>query len=271
MNKKITLAVVFFLLAITGFAQNYPGKNVELLLNREVKVLPDEVYKKNGYPEFYSSEKMGDGDVYKGKLKTKYEELVNKTFKVTEVKPIIKYGKQNHILVLTSPELKKPIYYFYEPIEALFPFEVIGGIELPKEPKTDICSGKVKEVPSPDKDGSSYLSNPIDGISFAKTVIKGESNFYISVIINSKQPISDKKGLILFLDNDKKIEKPEQQINVNRLSDGTYVFSALALLTPADRKLLLFNEIKAAMLYIYDSRTTRGRDLIDNFVCVSNR
>ncbi len=104
--KKI-IFLFSLLAAVTLYAQNYPGKMPELLLNREVKVLEVPASSiKYGYDDFYKDKSLKKVYACCDSYNSKYDKLVNRVFTVKEVKP---YGSSYSSLTL---EDDKEIIYF---------------------------------------------------------------------------------------------------------------------------------------------------------------
>lgn len=135
-----------FLASLHLFSQeSYPHKRPELMLGKQVKVLPMSERDKqtwHGYENFYSNAKSLDR--YKsipGRIETKPEALEGRIFTVTKVE------KQNgfdstaekdykYIYTLEDVKTKEVLYYIFLPgydRSRLYYLEVIGGLDLPAD------------------------------------------------------------------------------------------------------------------------------------------
>ena len=123
-------------LSLTTLAQDYPGKSPQLLVGKEVTILPVESQMKEGYEGFYSDHDLGERYMTNFNLQTKPEALVGKSFKVLAVEPYDFYGKTNYNIKLQSVEDGTVIYYRYRNDEEqmeTYSFEVKGGFQLPAD------------------------------------------------------------------------------------------------------------------------------------------
>ena len=85
--KKLLLVLIA--LPMIGFGQ-FPGKDVNLLLNKELKVLPKaESLHKYGYDYFFKNKKMKKKYACCDSYNSKYKALANKVFKVINIEPYI--------------------------------------------------------------------------------------------------------------------------------------------------------------------------------------
>ena len=146
------------------FAQNFAGNHVDLLIGKEIKVLPIN-NKDYGYKGFYKDEKLLK--TYKKKiLYSDYDSLIDKVFIVKQAIPYVnEINDKCFKLVLDNKELGV-IYYDYNPIfETDFNFEVIGGLKLPDD---FYCENITKEI---DKfTGEIKYRADYNGLSIVKTI-----------------------------------------------------------------------------------------------------
>ncbi|PWB25428.1 hypothetical protein [Flavobacterium sp. HTF] len=257
--KKLLLFVLI-IISIKAQAQ-FPGNHPELLLNKEVKVLPlADVLQQYGYRNFHKNNEMKIVD-----KPIKHDLLADKTFKVTEITPFEKYGSKKFILKLESG--KDAYYYEYDPKHDYeYNLEAIGGLQLPEgiycediKTETDKFTGEVRA-------NSPYS----EGFSFMKTIKDGKTTIYLAVNEAGATANVGGKGLFLLLSNGKKIEKPNAPIDVkvNKGAKG-FLYSAFVPLTTEDIKLLTENQITDNRLYIYDGTVKNGQKLSEYLKCLS--
>jgi len=264
---KRTLLLLTLLLAINAFAQ-FPGAHADLLMGKELKVIElSESSQGYGYSDFYVKDRMSYKDVYaKSGTRTPYEKLVGKIFKVLAVEKYKDISNRNKIRLKIENKETGILFFDYDTVyDHNFVFEVIGGLQLPEgfycenfTVKTDKFSNEVTTT-----------SPSSDGISFIK-VEKGE---YKSIYLNINEIGSTlnvgKKGLILLLENGKRIEKPNAEIDVvPREGRNGYIYSAFINLEEADIKLLTENKITDGRLYIYDSTVEGGEAIKEYLKCM---
>lgn len=259
---KRLLLFAFIILSIKVQAQ-FPGNHTELLLDKEVKVLPlSTTLQTYGYRNFHKNNEMKLTD-----KPIKYDLLVDKIFKVTEATPYEKYGTKKFILKLEGTDKDKDVYYYdYDPkYDHNFNLQVVGGIQLPEgfycdeiKPETDKFTGDVR------------TSTPYsEGVTFLKTVKAGKTTIYLGINEAGTSASVGAKGLILLLTNGKRIERPDAPIDV-KVNTGArgFLYSAFIALTPDEIKLLTENEITDNRLYIYDGTITNGKKLAEYLKCL---
>ncbi|NDJ00081.1 hypothetical protein GWA97_13405 [Flavobacterium sp. LaA7.5] len=254
MKTRITLLLLMF--SIFSFGQNFPGENVELLLNKEVTPIKDEVGKEYLYKNFYVefdtiSKKL---DKYKKKAHafpkglyfSDYDKLVGKNFKVTKIYPTNQ--QQYSVLEIKNDEIGVLYYHYDSKYDFSFELEIIGGLDLPE----DFYCKKIDVKVDKFENKQSYFTPYTSGVLLMKTVKNGKANIFLSINELGKTLNVGKTGLTLLLENGKKISKPDAKIDVETNGYGEYVYNTLVLLTEDDIKLLLENNITDNRLYIYD-------------------
>lgn len=266
MRKILLLATI--LISTFSFGQNFPGSEVNLLLNKEIKVIEkDASLQKYGYDNFYINDKLKKKYDCCESYNSKYNGLVGKVFKVLSAEPYKNIiGTDKYKLKIENSETGI-IFFDYDPkYEHSFPFEVIGGLDLPDdfycrniETTTDKFDGKTTS-----RTGYS------EGISFVKVTKDNSSKIYIAINETGSTLNVGKKGLILLLENGKKIERPDADIDikVNKGASG-YVYSAFIELTDAEIKLMIENKITDDRLYIYDGEIKYGAKLSEYLKCLT--
>ena len=258
--KKILL-VALILISFNTQAQ-FPGKHPEILLNKDVKVIPlSQTLQSIGYSDFHKNDKVSISD-----KSIKHEILADKNFKVTDIKPYEKYGSSRYILKLEGAD-KTVFYYDYDPkYDFKYQLEVIGGLQLPEG---FYCEDIVIET---DKfTGDIRKSSPThEGVYFLKSTKNGTSTYYLSIKERGATPKVGATGLILLLTNGKRIEKPTVPIDVkvNTGGDG-YMYNAFVSLTDEDIKLLSENQITDNRLYVFDGTIKNGQILSEYLKCLT--
>ena len=121
---------------------------------------------------------------------------------------------------------------------------------------------------------TTYMTPYASGFSFVKKK-KGKSE---TIYLAKNEPGSTlnvgKKGLIILLENGKRIDKPNAELDVKASTYGSgYVYSVLAELTADDVNLLLNNLITDSRLYIYDGTTNKedAKTLIEYLKCIKDK
>jgi hypothetical protein len=224
--KKIILLAAFMLTFCASAQVNYPGKYVELLLNREVKVLP--TYDTEYYG-FYTKPDF-TGVYQQGRYSSVKSSLVGRIFKVTDIKVDLKFSS-----LITLNDGKETLYYKYASNSAHdYFFEVIGGLELP----LDYFCDQIK-VALDDNEFKIYR-NEIVGYGLKKTITKATKEIEYELAISTGSNSLEGKGVTLVLANGKKIERPRELVGKNA---GKGLLQTFLELSKADIDLLTESEI----------------------------
>jgi hypothetical protein len=113
-------------------------------------------------------------------------------------------------------------------------------------------------------------SLPVDNVSFTYIRASGGKTYrYMYLRTIGYTANVNKTGVIILLKGGKKIEKPNEkvEVDVNKYGDG-YVYSALLSLTKEDIELLKDNDMTDYRLFIYDG-SIKAPDKIKKIVeCV---
>lgn len=267
MKKIIFLFCVF--IGSLSFGQNFPGKYVNLLIGKDIKVLPkDKELQEYGYEKFYTDEKLKEKFACCESYNSKYLSLVGKTFKV------ISYEKFKDILgaekskIMLSNSETGTIFYEYDPErETDFPFEVIGGLSMPKGFYNEYIEMRVDKFTG----DTTFSSIPSDGISFIKVKNGTKSAIYLSIKKTGTTISIGEKGLIILLENKLKIEKPNEKIDVKPGYKSYYDYSAFVELTSSDIKYLTQHSMTDARLYVYDRTIQNGPTLKEYLKCLLSK
>jgi len=261
MKKIYYLALI--MLAFSSYAQ-FPGEHPELLLNKEVKVTElSTILQPYGYRDFHKKEEMEVTD-----KAIKYSNLVGKTFKVTSVTPYDKNGTSKFKLKLESAD-NGTMYYDYHPqYEDIFRLSAIGGLTLPEGVYCDDLTSETDKFTAEVKTMVPYK----DGVSFIRIEKDGKRTIYL-IVNQIGSTLNLGQGLILLLENGKKIERSTEKIDVKVNSGYTgatgYVYSAFVELTQDDIKLLSENIITDKRLYIHDGVVKNGNKIKEYLKCLT--
>lgn len=276
--RKILLLTAFLISSIS-IGQNFPAESVDLLLNKTVKPMTlEESMQRYAYKNFYSQfdtiskklekYKKGHRAFPSGTSQSDYNKLVGKEFKVVKIydqTPILSSDSGRYsVLELQNEELGTVYYDYDSKYDFSFELEVVGGLELPEgfyckdiETTTDKFTNDITS-------SSGYS----EGISFIKVTKNGSSKIYLAINEPGSTLNVGKKGLILLLENEKKIERPNAEIDV-KISSSNYVYSAFIELTKAEIDLIIKNPLIANRLYIYDGEIKFGAKLSEYLKCLT--
>ncbi|MDP3946459.1 MAG: hypothetical protein Q8Q51_11240 [Lutibacter sp.] len=257
---------LFFIVALISttftFSQNFPGKEVDLLVNKELKVLPKaEAAQKYGFEGFYTDDALKNVYECCDSYNAKYLSLANKIFKVHSFEPYKNsIGTEKFKLKIENSETGILFYDYNPKMDMLFPFEVIGGLTLP----TDFYCKDITQTVDKFTGETKYNTNS-GGIQFLKVVKDKVSKIYLSINQPGATFSLGKKGLTILLENNKKIEKPEAEIKANPNGGGGYYNSTFIELTAADINLLKANNMTDLRLYVNDTEVqnrTKYKELL---------
>lgn len=264
MKKMILLGILF--LSLKAFGQDFPGKDIQLLMGKELKVIkiPESLYER-----FYSDDKL------KKKLSIRQNNIPKSEYLVGKIFTLISYEPYNDNLGSEKFKIKIEnsetgiIYYDYDPsLELFFPFEVIGGLDYPD----GFFCKDIKESKDKFTDEIKYSSSESDGISFSRIKKGNATNTFLSVNVAGSTVNVNIKGVILLLENGFRIDRPDAEIDVKVSSRGSgYIYSAFMDLEANDIILLTQNKITDVRLYIYDNSITNGKKLLEYLKCIINK
>jgi hypothetical protein len=115
---------------------------------------------------------------------------------------------------------------------------------------------------------TTYTTKAKDGIVFLKIKKGGQDFYYLSSnIVGSTLKVRD-KGLILLLENNKRIEKPDVVLDVEVSSGSSWVYKAFVRLSKDDIDLISNNVITDKRHYIYDASVKNGKTLSEYLKCL---
>lgn len=247
--KKLLFA--FILISNVSFSQNFPAYDVNLLLDKEIKVIQkNKNLQKYGYEGFFKNKELKKKFNCCESHNSKYAGLVGKVFKVLSAEPYKNIiGVDKYKLKIENSEVGI-IYFDYNPkYEHSFPFEVIGGLDLPK----DFYCKKLKVKKDKFEDKITTSTPYASGISFVKVERNSNQVIYFNINETGSTLAINKKGLYVLLENNKRISKPNLDIDVEVNTGGSgYIYNAFVKLSKEDIELLLNNKITDDKLYIFE-------------------
>lgn len=225
----------FFLLLSTLFAtaQDYPEKRPELLLGKELRVIPivAGAYEKV-YSGFYTDDKMLYTYKDNGHDKTVADAFGSGTLKVLSVDAVDRWGSKMYRIKLQNAA-HETIYYLYDPnSDSDYKFEVVGGLTLPAEVYCDL----VIESKDTEKGNEMYIFSGLPSYQIYKTKSATNSSTVLTLYIY-KDEVHAGKGVVINLDNNQKIER----LNLDIVFDtkrSTPRYSASIVLTSEEIELL---------------------------------
>lgn len=255
---KTRLTSLLLLITTWVFGQEvFPGNDTSLISGRQLKVMPlEKMFQIYGYEGFFKDEKFKKKYECCDGVNSKYASLIEKTFKVVSITPYTDLiDNKKFKIKLSNPETGD-IYYDYDPrYEHRWHFQFVGDFKLP----SDFYCRNIDVKGDKFTGDTTYITPASSGFSFIK--VKKEKS--VTIYMSKNEPGSTlnvgKKGLILLLENNKRIEKPDAELNVKTSSYGSsYIYSAFVELTDSDIKLLTENAITDNRLYIYDGKVREG-------------
>lgn len=268
MIKLIFIFITLFLVDFCLIAQDFPGKDVELLAGREIRVKElSESLQKYGYDGFYKDENLKRKFACCQNYKSKYNVLVNKVFKVTSFQEYKSIGTNKFKLKLENPETGI-IYYDYQPeYEHSFPFEVIGGLIYPD----GFFCKHINKTSDKFTDKISYNSPLDENIILYKIIENDKTLFFMRIEVYGSTISVNKEGAIILLKNGIKIVKPKAEINVD-IQNHTkgYSYSTFILLDDEDIEKLTISPITDVRLYVYDRGIKNGLKFMEYLKCLLN-
>jgi hypothetical protein len=261
-----------FLLGLSAFAQNFPGKKIELLKDKTLKVLPEEEsLQRFGYRGFYTDHDLQN--VYRKEgTTTLYSALAGKEFKVISYEEF-RMGFNNEYLfyklLIENPETGK-LYFKYNPeYSHTFPFEVIGGLAYPEG---FFCESIVEEKGNVVKEGDRWYEAPMDrGIKLSR--YKGQLNpIYIQVNVPTDVAHDEtivRRGYVITFENGKTIAKPTKElISFKGPTGKTVITTDINLYEESELKLLKEQKIKSVKLDKFEMNLENGFTLREYAKCL---
>lgn len=275
--KKLLLFCAM-LMGMAAYAQ-FPGANVELLLNTTVK--PKEKSKtlqEFGYANFYTEFDKQSGKLEKNKKKTrafpqdayrsKYDELVGKEFTVTNVyKGDFSAG---YVLELKSDELGILYYDYNANSDATFELDIVSELQLP----AGFYCKDIHEEYKKDEAKTVKIVGPVRGfyILYMK-YDNGDEIISMRATLPSKELDVKAKGMVLTLADGQKIEKPDSEVKVEVGDYGNYTYTTMILLTEEEALRIINNRITEKKIGPFSStvETEAGTKISEYFKCILNK
>ena len=270
---KYLFFLMTLLLSTIAFGQDlFPAYDTAMISGRELKVKPiAETLQRYGYDGFFIDEKLKKKFECCDGVNSKYKSLVDKIFKVVEIQPYTDIlNQRKYTLKLTNTETGD-IYFDYDPrYKHLWNFHFVGEHKIPE----GFFCRNIEMIADKFKGDTTYMTPYASGFSFIKKK-KGKDEI---IYLSKNQPGStlnvNEKGLIVLLENGKRLDKPSAKLKVKSSSYGSgYVYSAFEILTPSDIDLLLNNLITDSRLYIYDGETNKedAKTLVEYLKCIKDK
>jgi hypothetical protein len=135
------------------------------------------------------------------------------------------------------------------------------------EQKQDACSD-IKIETDKFTGEVNYDSPTIENISFIKTKSKGITRQYVSLRIYDSFLSGSNTGVIILFKSGKKINRPNEKIDLDNASNADYRYSAFFAPTASEANLLKSEEIVGFKLYIFDTDITQGSIIKSYANCV---
>lgn len=270
MNFKKMITLGLFFASFGLFAQNFPGKDVELLVGKEIKVLPKaESLQKYGYDGFYKDFNLKKKYACCQSYNSKYKELENKIFKVLSYEPYTNgIGTNKFKLQIENAETGIIYFDYSSEYEHSFPFEVIGGLDFPEG---FLCKD-IEETKDKFTDKITYRTPFSEPIVFVRVKDKEQVSTFMSITVYGSTVNVGKTGAIILLDNGEKIEKPDAKIDTKVSEYGKgYDYSAFISLSDEEIEMLKNRIITDVRLYVYDSSIKSGAKLKEYLKCISEK
>jgi hypothetical protein len=238
--KKITVFILFA--TIQMFAQqHFPGKRPELLIGKEVTVVPTiESAALKGQPYFYSDRKTLQ-TYLPSSARSSYTDpaIEGKKFKVTSVEPVVENSRPYMYLSLEAED-KSTLYYKYSPTMAEFsyPFEVTGGLTVPADFYCDFVEKNIFGTIT------AYDANVGIGMKLSKRISDGKTSYTLHITTFIESEGKTARGAVLVLENNKKIAtNPDLPIVPTYQSGKSYKYMHGFELSPKDVELLKSNKV----------------------------
>jgi hypothetical protein len=239
MKKLFTLITLLFIATVAAQV-SYPYKRPQLLAGKEVKVLPYVKFypDQTGYygfttaPNFYHVY----AEIKKDSQYTKPEALEGRIFKVIEVTK--DESDKDSFYVRLLGDKGDTLYYNYtlSTQESSFPFEVIGGLDLPADFYCDYINRGVNIGEYSTRSGDvTFTRERFDTPAEKKAKAAKEYEVRIKFYGNASQL---DRGLTLFFDNGKSIVR-KNEVVLSKLDNGTlYKHETSIILTKQEAELM---------------------------------
>jgi hypothetical protein len=262
--KKITLLIVM-LCSIAMAAQDYPGKAIEMLDGKELKVkkllTPTSI--ERGYRGFYTDAKYQK--IYKKKgFGTDIKALEGKVFKV------VSYVKDmgQYTVTLQNNEIGT-LYYRYDPTyDREYNFEVIGGLTFPPG---FFCDKLLSD--------RQWISSQAAYIYTAKTpskndlsVVESGDGYIFDALLTTDSDSNEARqgGVTLYLANGKEVSWPDVRVEAE-VSGKSFNYKAQPVLTAAQIVLLKESPIVRKKIGAIEQPVEKGDMLREYIKCLCKK
>ena len=267
--------LLFLTIALcSGFlsAQDYPGKHIELLEGKQLKVLPLTVNKK-GYYGFYSNPTLTK--IYKKTdvIFTKKEAVEGKVFKVVSCKPNSSM-KYNYVIELSNVEIGTIYYGYNDSNGSDYNFEIAIGEDFPEEIYCEQLRGSGGSLywsgSNVERNARSVDLPLIEGIEIRYFPTQSNKySFNISFNQASATRENDIKEATIFLQNGTEI-KVQSYVSVEP-SGTIYRYGSILNLTKEQWDKLKESPVVKVALGKHENNITRGK-LIQHYIkCVESK
>ena len=276
---KTLFIILFLLISIASFAQEFAEDHPELYIGKELIVKPP--IGDMGYMGFFKHKgdtlfnKLGPDDMYQ-KMPRSYttmsEALNGRTFKVVSVHKWAPDDDDTYALILDNTITGKVVYKYENFLQGQFErtFKVAGGIEV-KEGNVVQSEHSCSDISaSLDKfeESKTFDSPLLEKVSFTKVIKGGAPTYYLSLTAKASIPDRGKGFAILFKDGSKLI-KPSEEVDTDVSEDAKFnhtIFYKLSSAEVEKFKTALITDFKVA--YYSDSidNSTKFRDYFNCLV-----
>ncbi|MDJ1506912.1 hypothetical protein [Xanthocytophaga agilis] len=97
----------------------------------------------------------------------------------------------------------------------------------------------------------------LEPVQFFKNIKNGVTVYYLALTTEGSTANFGKKGVVILLNNGKKLSRPAEKINLE-VSGGKYKYSVFLQLTPTEIATLRATEMTDFRLFIYDQENING-------------
>jgi len=264
--KKITTIVVLLCSLFMHAQENFPNKNPELLLGKEVKIIStiQSKHEKLGYDDFYTDETLRNyyEPISHNSSFTKEGALLGKTFNVTDIKDV-STPDFKWVRVKLEGEDGLTLYYRYNFRPNSYPFEVKGGLTLPDGFYCNI----IEETINPESQNFKALVD--NGTWVTKDVEKGQSKYYITFAIFLPKDSKPLESATLLLEGQKTITVKTGLI-IPEFHDGNmYKYNFTVFLNKQNLALIAANKVTGVRVGEQVAPIAQGQKIQGVIKCLS--
>ena len=258
--KKLILVLLLLCVSFIYAQENFPYKNPELLLGKEVKVISTSESRdaRLGYMGFYTDENFYKcyDPTSKHSSYSKPETLVGKTFKITDVKDVSTPDFNKVRLKLEGKDGLNLYYKYNYRLPSSYPFEVTGGLTLPDG---FYCNIIEENTISPEWQNFKALVDI--GTWVSKDIEKGKSKYYITFAIFLPKDSKPLESATLLLERQKTITV-ETDLIIPEFHDGkTFKYNFTMFLDKQNVALIAANKIIGVKIGDQVATITQGQKI----------